>query len=267
MKRNWITLGFLVGFGLSLLAQEPESVPPAFEKAPDADGGATAVDPFDPDARVPKMIQVQVEYIELSHESLTRLLFLAEPKSTDATPLRKQLQELVAKNEAKVLETQIVVCKSGQKATTESLHEFSYPTEYEPPSGGKPDEKPKDFTGGSSFPYIPATPTAFDTRNVGCNLDVEPTLSEDHKIIDVRLVPELLWHTGDKIWQEAKDTLGNVSNVKIPDFYVIRANTAVTCISGQYMLISVQSPKDAQGDTDMTRKVVVLLKCDVLSVK
>ena len=53
----------------------------------------------------------------------------------------------------------------------------------------------------------------------------------------------------------------------MPDFYVIRTSTAATCIGGQYMLISVQSPKDAQGDADMTRKVVVLMKCDVLSVK
>lgn len=267
MKRNWITLGFfLVGFGLPLVAQEPKAVPPAFEKAPDTDGGATVVDPFDPDAKAPKMIQVQVEYIELSHESLTKLLFLAEPKSTDATPLREQLQELVAKNEAKVLETQIVVCKSGQKATTESLHEFIYPTEYDPPLKEKLEDKLKAQTGGS-FPSNPSTPTAFDTRNVGCNLEVEPTLSDDNKIIDLRLVPEVLWHTGDSIWLETKDTLGNVSKVKMPDFYVIRANTSVICISGQYMLISVQSPKDAQGDTDMTRKVVVLVKCDVLSVK
>ncbi len=251
---------------MPLVAQEPEAVPPALGKAADPDGGATAVDPFDPDAIAPKMIQVQMEYIELSHELLTRLLFLAEPKSTDATPLRKQLQELVAKNEAKVLETQIVVCKSGQKATTESLHEFIYPTEYEPPTGSKPDEKPKALP-LTSFPSNPATPTAFDTRNVGSNLEVEPTLSEGSKLIDVRIIPEISWHTGDTIWAETKDTLGKVSHVKTPDFYVIRTNTAVTCISGQYMLISVQSSKDAQGDADMTRKVVVLVKCDVLSVK
>lgn len=249
-----------------MVAQEPDTVPLAFEKAPGTDGGATEADPFDPVANAPKMIQVQVEYIELSHELLTKLLFLAEPKSTDAMPLRRQLQELVAKNEAKVLETQIVVCKSGQKATTESLHEFIYPTEYEPASGSKPDEKPKALP-LTSFPYNPATPTAFDTRNVGSNLEVEPTLSEDSNIIDVRITPEILWHTGDTTWQETKDALGNVSKVKMPDFYVIRASTAVICISGQYMLISVQSPKDTQGDADMTRKVVVLMKCDVLSVK
>jgi len=33
------------------------------------------------------------------------------------------------------------------------------------------------------------------------------------------------------------------------------------------MLVSVQSPKDAKGNTDMTRKVMIFVKCDVLSVK
>jgi hypothetical protein len=33
------------------------------------------------------------------------------------------------------------------------------------------------------------------------------------------------------------------------------------------MLASVQSPKDAKGEVDMTRKVMIFVKCDVLSVK
>jgi hypothetical protein len=33
------------------------------------------------------------------------------------------------------------------------------------------------------------------------------------------------------------------------------------------MLVSVQSPKDTKGEADMTRKVMIFVKCDVLSVK
>ena len=265
MIRNWIVAGFFL-VGLGLTAQEPEAVPPTFKKEPSSNGSGATLDSFDPDALAPKVIQVQLEYIELSHELLTKLLFLAEPKSADATPLRKKLQELVIKNEANVLETQILVCKSGQKATTESLHEFIYPTEFNPPFKAKEEDKIKAMP-AVSFPFNPATPTAFDTRNMGSTFEVEPTLSADNRIVDVRIVPELLWHTGDTNWQETKDALGNASVVRMPDFYVIRANTAVTCIGGQYTLISVNSPKDSKGDPDMTRKVVVLMKCDVLSVK
>ena len=206
------------------------------------------------------MIQVQVEYLELSHAALTKLLFLAAPRSADATTLRQKLQELVATNDAQVLETQILVSRSGQKATTESLHEFIYPTEYEPP--GLP-------CGGSGTPEKGSSclPTAFETRNLGSTLEIEPTIGESGTLIDLRLIPELVWHTGDTVWHEGKDLSGMPFKVSMPDIYTMRVNTAVTCISGQYMLVSTQSPKDAKGEPDMTRKVMVFVKCDILPVK
>lgn len=268
MKIHCLALALLASaFSAVAVAQPADAVPPAFEKSPGSDGGTPATDPFDPDRSAPKNIQVQVEFIELAQEALTKLLFLAEPKTSDAAPLRKQLQELVAKNEAKVLETQLVVSKSGQKSTTEGIHEFIYPTEFTSPGEEKlPKEKDKPSL-MASFPAGVATPTAFDTRNVGSTLEIEPTLGEDDKTIDLRLVPELVWHTGNIVWLEHKDEAGNVYQVQMPDIYTIHLNASVSCISGQYMLIAVVSPKDAKGETDMTRKVVVLLKCDALTVK
>ena len=46
------------------------------------------------------------------------------------------------------------------------------------------------------------------------------------------------------------------------DIETLRLNTAFTCISGQYTLVGVVSPKDAKGETDMTRKVMVFVKCE-----
>lgn len=39
------------------------------------------------------------------------------------------------------------------------------------------------------------------------------------------------------------------------------------CTRRPFPLVTVQSPKDAKGNTDTTRKVMVFVKCDVLSVK
>ena len=87
------------------------------------------------------------------------------------------------------------------------------------------------------------------------------------KLIDIRFAPELIWHTGNTTWREGKDALGNPIKEAMPDFYVLRLQTALTCISGQYMLAGVVSPKDNKGEVDMTRKVMVFVKCDVLVVK
>lgn len=256
---------------LYLGAQEPDKVPPPFEKAAGED--ASQADPFDEDANAPKMIRVQVEYVELSHETLTDLLFLANPPSADATPLRKQVQELVRKGEAKVMETMICNARSGEKALAESINEFIYPTEYEPPKFPKHLGTSGEES-GLSLDEVQAleklfsfSPTSFETRNLGTTLEIEPTSGADDKIIDLRLAPDMVWHTGETVWVERKDSLGNISKIQMPKIYSLRTTTALTCKEGQYVFAAALSPKDAEGTTDPSRKVMVFVKCDILVVK
>lgn len=260
-KPLMLTAIFTLALGAHSLA---EPVPPPFEKPSEAQ----ADDPFDPDEAAPKLIQVQVEFIDLPHKALTKLLLEAGATAANGTALRMKVQEMVDKDQAAVLETQLAVTKSTLKATTESIHEFIYPTEYEPQYTPPPgDSNGKNTAQLNAFPSNPATPTAFSTRNLGSTLEIEPTVSEDGKIIDLRVFPELVWHTGDTIWAEFKDALGNVSQSKMPDIYTMRFNSQVTCADGKYLMIAVQSPKDAKGVVDFTRKVMVFVKCDVIPVK
>lgn len=257
----------IAGISLPAFAQDTESVPPAFERAGSSSKKTDGHDIFDPDADAPKLIRVQVEFIGLYQEDFTKLLFLQSPQSSDATDLRKQVQDMISNNKANLIETQIVTSRSGEKSTSESVHEYIYPTEYEPASLGLKTEKALEKAMASSFPSNPATPTAFETRNLGSTLQVEPTLGSDNRLIDLRLVPEVVWHTGDTKWGETKDAHGSINTITMPDFYTLRVNTAVTCIAGQYTFVSALSPKDDMGNSDMTRKVMVFVKCDVLAVK
>ena len=91
-----------------------------------------------------------------------------------------------------------VITRSGQSATIESVREFIYPTEYEPP------ELPNQIGGNIGIdadggfvqqaagvtPVTPAHPTAFETTNLGCMLEVLPQLGEDG-IIEVSIKPEI----------------------------------------------------------------------------
>ncbi len=274
---KWLPLPLAAGvavLSLYLNAQEPEKVPPAFERGTSGDEIMLDPDIFDPDVSSPKMIRVQVEYVELSHEVLTELLFLADPPSADATPLRKQVHELVKKGEAKVMETMICTARSGEKAISESISEFIYPTEYEPwelPNEVDVPDKPGGITPDDvkalESLVTPATPTSFETRNLGSTLEIEPTIGVDGRIIDLRFNPDMVWHTGETVWVERKDPLGNICKVQMPKFYSMRVATALTCREGHYVLAAALSPKDAEGTTDFTRKVMVFVKCDVLVVK
>lgn len=272
MKTHRMLIGLAVaGFGISFIARSQEPAPPAFEKAAEGTKQAAEAseesDLFDSNAGAPKQVQAQVEYVEMSHEALTKLLFMAKPKSSDATKLREQVQEMVGRNEAKVLETQICVARSNQKATVESIHEFIYPTEYEAPKlpGTFSNEKTEPDA-GPDWTHGPV-PTAFETRNLGSTLEIEPTIAEAEPVIDLRFVPEMVWHTGNSVWRDGKDASGNAYKIEMPDIYTIRLNTALTCINGQYSLAGVVSPKDDKGNTDTSRKVMVFVKCDILVVK
>ncbi|WP_411827820.1 Amuc_1098 family type IV pilus outer membrane protein [Luteolibacter sp. AS25] len=73
-----------------------------------------------------------------------------------------------------------VTTRSGQAASIEIVEEFIYPTEYEPP------EIPTTSGSGTSA-VTPATPTAFETRNVGITLEVLPVADANKQYVDVTL--------------------------------------------------------------------------------
>lgn len=226
------------------------------------------VDPFDPDQTLPKQIRVQVEFIDVSHEQFTELMFGPKPPANDGE-LRQQVAQLIKDSKATVVETQLCTARSGQKASSESNEEFIYPTEYEPatlPDNVKGAEAAGKTEGNRPDPATGPTPTAFETRNVGSTLEIAPTVSSDGKTIDLRFVPEIVYHVGNEVWAEWKGEHGN-SPVQMPTFYTLRVNTAVTLTDGHYLLAAALSPKNKEGVPDFTRKLMVFVKADVITTQ
>ena len=89
-----------------------------------------------------------------------------------------------------------VTTKSGQRAVIEIVREFRYPTQFTPP-------QVPAFTGGgvvgTTAPPVVVTPTttnAFETRNTGVTLEVEPVVGPDGITIDLNLVPQVVEFEG-----------------------------------------------------------------------
>ncbi len=182
--------------------------------------------------------------------------------------MQVMMRGLSQKKGADLMTAPSVTAKSGQKATIEIIREFIYPTEYEPP------ELPNSVgqtsgasiigggSSGGSFPVTPATPTAFETRNTGITLEIEPTIGENDFVIDLRFVPEIVEfegfiNYGSPIQTAGTDVLGNSTvtvvtenRIEMPVFSVRRVNTALTIYDGYTVAVGGLMREDVQNVED-----------------
>jgi general secretion pathway protein D len=151
-----------------------------------------------------------------------------------------------------------IMTRSGQAATVSITRDFIYPSEYEPP------ELPNtvgDGTGGA-FPVTPATPTAFETEEVGIKLEVLPVADANRSMVDITLNPTFsdfdgFVNYGSPINTTSQDILGNPTTARVTDNSILmpifsfqRANTQLsvrdgtTIAIGGLMAESIQTVED-----------------------
>ncbi|MDB6137808.1 MAG: type and secretion system protein, partial [Verrucomicrobiaceae bacterium] len=123
-----------------------------------------------------------------------------------------------------------VTTKSGVRAKIEVVREFLYPTEFDPP------QIPQNFGGtgsgasllggggnsSGSFPVTPTTPTAFQTKNIGVSMEVDPTVGPDGYTIDLVMSPEVtefegFINYGSPIQTSSTDALGNPTTIVLTE--------------------------------------------------
>ena len=162
-----------------------------------------------------------------------------------------------------------VTTKSGQRAVVEVIREFKYPTEFSAPqipqtigaTGGG------GLGGGSSasFPVTPTTPTAFEKRDVGVTLEVEPTIGPDGYSIDMQLAPQVVEfegfiNYGSPIQTTSTNPLTGASTTNVltpntinqPIFSTRKVTTNVTVFDGATVVLGGLVREDVQKVEDKT---------------
>ncbi len=169
-----------------------------------------------------------------------------------------------------------VTTKPGQRAVIEIIREFRYPTEFDPPqipqTFGSQGNGNNGILGGgappSSFPVTPTTPTAFETRNTGVTLEVEPNLGPDGYTIDLNLVPQVVEfegfiNYGSPIQSTATNAITGVTTTNVitpnvinqPIFSTRKVTTSVSIFDGNTVVLGGLMREDVQKVED---KVPVL---------
>lgn len=204
-----------------------------------ADPLAPAV-PRTPDEKAPN-VRIDVQMVAIPRQLALPLIseLAVDDKAEGAF---SKIQELIGAGTAQLIGWPLAITRSGQRAQVENIHEVRYGTEFQPggvsihliDKEGTLSKVPTEIEGVEA----PSTATAFETRNTGATLEVEPVLSPDRKTIDLNLVPQHVRLRGMR-----KTTIEHSKNgkttVEQPDFDTMRTQTQLTVRNGQRVLLGV----------------------------
>ena len=175
------------------------------------------------------------------------------------------LRGLAQKKGVDLMTAPSITARSGQKATIEVIREFIYPTEYDPPQLPQASNNGGGVFGGGGGGVgiaTPATPTAFETKNTGVTLEIEPTIGENDFVIDLRFLPEIVEfegfiNYGSPIQSPSTDILGNSVNavitenrIEMPVFSKRSVNTSLTIYDGYTVAVGGLMREDVQNVED-----------------
>jgi len=188
------------------------------------------------------VVRIEVLMVAMPEAKFIELL----PDLQDEAKIEKVVPDLwaaVKKKEMILRGYPIVVTKSGQRAVSETIQEKRYPTEFKPSQTSAA----KQSTPGNDG----VSPMAFETRNAGVTLEVEPVVSGDGDWIDLNLVPQDVELLGFDSYPSA--TKGAESKFKMdqPLFFTMKMTTSISLRNGHYMMLAAHKMVRPDGFVDV----------------
>jgi hypothetical protein len=260
----------LAASAMMLQAQETQNKDTSREKS-------SKVDPFRERTPAEKAAQAKnvPTNISISFETFSMPLQQAAQLQRENLADEEFYQRILAdltKDEVKQESLTIVRARSGETANADSIREYIYPTEYEeaeqPNTVGvsiakKEKDKPDEIDQANlkaladSRPIseikglrTPATPTAFQTRNLGTSVEIQPTLGASGDIIDLRFKPESVLLAGKNEWGQ------EFSTTETPVFESQKTVTGATILPNRpYLLGTYNRPPNSTIDPDSANRV------------
>ncbi|MEO0448406.1 MAG: hypothetical protein AAF191_20265, partial [Verrucomicrobiota bacterium] len=113
----------------------------------------------------------------------------------------------------------------------------------------------------SSATYMTsANPAAFETRNVGLTVEVDPVLGALGNIIYLGLSPEITLRLEDHYFTVPgrEEPARGVEHIFMPLFYSMRTTTSISSVAGRVNLIGVHTPPHHPQE-----RILVLIKATV----
>ncbi len=146
---------------------------------PDPPAPAPAASKSNADA--PTQVEIESRFLEISPQFAEKI-FGGETPAAQLILNKDQIHELFLRlqedQSVDLMSAPKVTTQSGRKAIVRIVREFPYPTQFFPPQ-----ERKAGNAENSPSLRIPATPRAFETRNVGIEMEVEPNITTYNRVI------------------------------------------------------------------------------------
>lgn len=201
---------------------------------------------------MPEDYQMSVKMIEVDHRMLSA--WLQERDLGDASrELGEAIEDWNESGKVKIVRNLSGAGRSGTITSLQDIKEVIYPTEYEP--GNR-----TPSADGKSSQLEFATPTSYETRNVGATLDSR--IEADPKGPLLLLNLDRVIHGGysnhHRILRDGKWEV----NVNFPRFSSNRWNSYLRLKRGEWMFVGSGAAYDEKGNFDPSRTVLAFAKVE-----
>lgn len=198
------------------------------------------------------------EWIEIDLDILPSLL-AKYGGNFDGKPLYEEVAALLAAGKAERREVVYGRADFGTRMKIESVDELIYPTEYDPP------EIPNSVTiqnvSSDLVPRTGATPTAFETRNVGVTVEVDPVLADTGLIHLQMSAEEVEFHGRDYQVDPKSPDADGVRGVWMPKFYTMKVTTSIHLRVDGTALVGSFKPSTPE---DASRRLLLFVHARVI---
>lgn len=216
-------------------------------------GQEKEVDPFDDEdwhraellKKTPETWEVMMEVFSVPFAEAAKL----RREMGDTAKIYGELVKRVEGKKAVLEEFVILKGTVGVESETESIEEYIYATEYEPPEIPLVVKKVPANPEVAKMMMTPAMPAAFDTKNVGRSLEMEINAKETPEVIEVQLKFDRTSFLDRLTWGQG------LAETEMAEFSVQQIEKLVLLKDGAPTLVGTMSPPKGKLEEGAKRRV------------
>ncbi|SRR6266511_4548320 len=182
-------------------------------------------------------VRVEVMMVAMTQDKAIALLpDLRAPDKIDGAVT--QILSALERKEATLMGWPVAYTLDGVRCVIETILEKRYPTEFDLPLQQQHAATPRPDANSTAHSDSPVS-TAFETRNLGVTLEIEPNVLSNGEWIHIPLVAQRVALQGFDSYDAVKTQSGGIVKMDQPQFYTTKTSTTVTLRNGQRSLLAI----------------------------